>query len=277
MSPEPFNMNQPGVESSQMLHGDRSWDLDEVHEEDCGNENNEEYVEEDYHDYVEDDYEEWHESDEESEYFGGDDQSEQHNYPPQKTEIRVDSFDSYIVVSVLTATASFAALLDDSPEPGSKSLHSGIAHDFAIFICAICSLSGIYSTVVFSFSSIYGRAAVGNGKIEVLDTFLKETGPLRYKAFQMYLLSLVLFIALLIFAAVDKIGERLQIPLVGTLVFLSVWSYRDWMRIIVAAGPIFAPSPSPPKTIETSPKSPRRRHRMKLRNQKRSMSMNTLS
>ncbi len=80
--------------------------------------------------------------------------------PAQHNDTRLDSFDSYIVVSVLTATASFAALLDDNPQ-GDKSLtQHPVARNIAIFLCAICSLSGIYSTVVFSFSNL----PTGHGK-----------------------------------------------------------------------------------------------------------------
>lgn len=43
----------------------------------------------------------------------------------------------------------------------------------------------------------------------------------------MYLLSLLLFIVMMVFAAVDKIEDEFQIPFVGLLVVLSVLSYRD--------------------------------------------------
>ena len=175
------------------------------------------------------------------------------------TEPRLDSFDSYIVVSVLTATASFAALLDDKPE-GDKSLtQHPYARNAAIVLCAICSLSGIYSTVVFSFSSIYGRTAVGIGKMEAYKTFLQETGPLRYKAFCMYLLSLVLFIVLLVIAAADKIDESLQLPFLTFLTIMSANVYRDWSKIIISAGKIFA----------APPENEKRKHGMTLRSKSR--------
>lgn len=198
-------------------------------------------------DYIDDDYEE-------------EPNSTQSN--PPLSEPRLDSFDSYIVVSVLTATASFAALLDDNPE-GDKSLaQESLARNFAILICAICSLSGIYSTVVFSFSSIYGRTAIGMGKYEAYESFLSATAIMRKRAFHMYLLSLVLFIVLLVIAAVDKIDPQLEIPVVILLVVLSAMAYRDWSQIIVAAGVIFAPSSGSNKATN---KSSERSHGMRLR------------
>lgn len=184
------------------------------------------------------------------------------------TEPRLDSFDSYIVVSVLTATASFAALLDDNPE-GHKSLSNRpMGRNFAILICAICSLSGIYSTVVFSFSSIYGRTAIGMGKYEAYESFLSATAVMRKRAFHMYLLSLVLFIVLLIIAAVDKIDPQLEIPFVVLLVFLSAVVYRDWSQIIVAAGVIFAPAPNNTDKNISKGNNCERSHGMRLRSQR---------
>lgn len=167
---------------------------------------------------------------------------------------RLDSFDSYIVVSVLTATASFAALLDDNPETDKSLAQRPIARNVAIFLCAICSLSGIYSTVVFSFSSIYGRTALGMGNDQACEAFLKATASMRKKAFHSYLMSLVLFVVLLVIAAVDKIDPQLEIPLILVLAVLSALVYRDWGQIVQAAGIIFAP---PPKTTPTQAKRPR--------------------
>jgi hypothetical protein len=176
---------------------------------------------------------------------------------------RLDSFDSYIVVSVLTATASFAALLDDNPE-GDKSLtQRAMARNVAILLCAVCSLSGIYSTVVFSFSSIYGRTAIAMRKYEAYETFLASTAPMRKRAFFAYLLSLILFIVLLIIAAVDKIDPQLEIPFAVCLVVLSGLVYRDWSHIIAAAGVIFAPPPTTATNCATKNREPS--HRMKLR------------
>ena len=153
-----------------------------------------------------------------------------------------DSFDSYIVVSVLTATASFAALLDDNPDHmNSLAKSNPLAHNTAVLLGAVCTLAGMYATVVFSFSSIYGRTAIGNGRIRAYDGFLKATAGLREKAFRAYLLSLMLFIALLIIAATDKINASVRVPFLGFLLLVSVLIYRDWTSIIVAAGPIFGP------------------------------------
>ena len=193
----------------------------------------------DLDDFDDDSLDELYDEEYDEHYCDDDDNNQEQAYKPNDT--RLDSFDSYIVVSVLTATASFAALLDDNPE-GDKSLtQHPMARNIAIFICAICSLSGIYSTVVFSFSSIYGRTALGMGNVEACDAFLETTASMRKKAFYSYLMSLVLFIVLLVIAAVDKIDPQLEIPMVLMLAVLAAFVYRDWGQIIQAAGIIFVP------------------------------------
>jgi len=200
-----------------------------------------------HHSSFEDDCEELYDEEFDEDYCEEDDGDSvrEIDSEPSKpfAEPRLDSFDSYIVVSVLTATASFAALLDDNPE-GAKSLtQKPLARNVAILICAICSLSGIYSTVVFSFSSIYGRTAIGMGNHRACESFLEATASTRKKAFYSYLTSLVLFIVLLIIAAMDKIDPQLEAPLGVVLVGVSALVYRDWGHIVRAAGVIFVPPP----------------------------------
>jgi len=155
----------------------------------------------------------------------------------------LDSFDAHIVVSVLTATASFAALFEtnslDEGTTRSSSSYMSLLHNVSVLTCSICSLSGIYATVVFSLSSIYGRAAVGTGRMDIYEEFLKSTETIRYKAFVMYLLSLILFIVLLVGTATEKIDQEYRIYFFSFLLFLSIFSYNDWNTIIKCAGPIF--------------------------------------
>jgi hypothetical protein len=163
----------------------------------------------------------------------------------EQHEPLLDSFDSYIVVSVLTATASFAALFEASNpnnenHADASSMTSIILHNISVLTCSICSLSGIYATVVFSFSSIYGRTAVGTGKIDIYEEFLINTEIIRYKAFLMYLLSLILFIVLLVITATTRIHNEYQLYFVTLLIILSIISYNDWNTIIKCAAPIFA-------------------------------------
>jgi hypothetical protein len=61
---------------------------------------------------------------------------------------RMDSFNNYIIVSCLTATASYSTI--KSVELTEFSLDMKILYYSAIFLSAMASLSGIHATVIFS-------------------------------------------------------------------------------------------------------------------------------
>jgi len=186
---------------------------------------------------------------EETENNKSDDMGAQSHYQhhlqhKQRGKHQLDSFDSYIVVSVLTATASFEALFEGASEDGTEIEHtpfSSVMHALFVVLCSISSLSGIYATVVFSFCSIYGRTAVGAGRYTVYKEFLHATGVIRHRAFLMYLLSLISFLALLVATATERIEKKYRYPFCATFLVLSIFSYRDWNHILKCAGPIFAP------------------------------------
>mmetsp|Transcript_550 Transcript_550/g.1361 ORF Transcript_550/g.1361 Transcript_550/m.1361 type:complete len:197 (-) Transcript_550:289-879(-) len=150
----------------------------------------------------------------------------------------MDSFDSYIVVSVLTATASFAAMFEASPDDKIYDQFPSV-HTIWMATCSLCSLSGIYATVVFSFSSTYGHTAVGTGRVHIYEAFLESTAEYRRRAFNMYLLSLWSFITLLVMTAVERVETRFQWSFLAFLLAASLWMYRDWNAIMAAAAPIF--------------------------------------
>lgn len=157
-----------------------------------------------------------------------------------KAEPILDSFDSYIVVSVLTATASFAALFEASSDhTDHDDLGTELLKILFVLTCSISSLSGMYATVVFSFSSIYGRTACGTGQADVYEEFLTNTGTIRYRAFLMYMLSLVSFMALLVATATQRIDPLYRYPFALFLIVLSGLSLNDWNQVIKAASLIF--------------------------------------
>lgn len=151
----------------------------------------------------------------------------------------MDSFDSYIVVSVLTATASFAALYDATLDDNSYRLYP-IVHTIWVTICTISAMSGMYATVVFSFSSTYGHTAAGTGRLRIYETFLESTAEYRQRAFNMYLLSLWSFVALLVMTAAERVESRFRGAFIVFLLVASVWMYQDWNAVMKAATPIFA-------------------------------------
>lgn len=79
--------------------------------------------------------------------------------------------------------ASFEAILDGRPTLNSKSPHSGITHDLVNFIGASLSLRGINETAVLFLTSINGRTAVGERKMDAIMIFLEQTGNFCFEGF----------------------------------------------------------------------------------------------
>uniref|UniRef100_A0A7S4AN22 Uncharacterized protein n=1 Tax=Pseudo-nitzschia australis TaxID=44445 RepID=A0A7S4AN22_9STRA len=193
--------------------------------------------------------------------FLGQDENGHDIFGEEGAEPLLDSFDSYIVVSVLTATASFAALFEANLE-NNFFRRWPFMHNIWVTTCALCSLSGIYATVVFSLSSTYGRTAVGTGKVHIYETFLKSTSAYRSRAFRMYLWSLRMFVGLLIFTAVDRVEINFRLPFLALLIVLSVLLYRDWATIMKAAVPIFSEEKIQKESKQRQGKTMRQRSRI---------------
>jgi hypothetical protein len=64
---------------------------------------------------------------------------------------RLDSLNSYTIVSCLTATASFSTI--ESLSLSDPALDVKILHSATIMVSSLAAFSGIYSTVVFSLCS----------------------------------------------------------------------------------------------------------------------------
>mmetsp|Transcript_20169 Transcript_20169/g.32525 ORF Transcript_20169/g.32525 Transcript_20169/m.32525 type:complete len:308 (-) Transcript_20169:162-1085(-) len=155
---------------------------------------------------------------------------------------RMDSFDSYITVSVLTATASFNCL-QGLNLPAGADFGCVILYNLTSLIATACCLAGIYSTVVFSFSSIYGRTAVGLGRDTVYEEFLAKTGDLRRKGFEAYGFSLILLLSEILLVSAEHLDNHLLWPVLLVGSCFATLFMGDWKQMVELAGPIFSPAP----------------------------------
>lgn len=160
---------------------------------------------------------------------------------------RVESLSSYVVVSCLTATASFNTIqqLALDPDPTSDVL---FLHMSGLVISALSTLAGIYSTVVFSLCTAYGLASLGMGRDNLYDKFMEDSQSLRYKGFQSYLLSLGLFLVELTVVTSERLTPMIRYPFLFSFTILTIVAVRDWNKIVDLARAIFAP------TVQTGPR-----------------------
>jgi hypothetical protein len=104
-----------------------------------------------------------------------------------REQIRLESFEGYILVSVLTATSSFGTLeqLPAPEEAGMEAWHATIQA-----VSCASALLGMYSCVIFTLIQLYGKTAIGMNRDAMHDYFLNQTGNIRIRGFKVCILVL---------------------------------------------------------------------------------------
>ncbi|CAB9500372.1 expressed unknown protein [Seminavis robusta] len=116
---------------------------------------------------------------------------------------RLDSMTSYVLVSTLTASMSFGALLGFEPSVVSlplihiqprtiKALYKALCLAIQV-VSGLSTLFGLYATIVFSLTILYGQSALGAERDREYDVFLRSTTRARVHGFRCFTFSLGMF------------------------------------------------------------------------------------
>lgn len=156
----------------------------------------------------------------------------------EKKILRMEGLEPYVLVSTVTSTTSYNTL-----ESLFVNIKYGVVDEISVFLLISCSLStifGIYSTVVFSMSLLYGKTAIGMDREDAYYHFMNFTALQRYRGFQAFSLSLVLFLTDVFLLSVDKITnptyQNIALVVAAGAVFFG---YTEFQAIIQFATPIF--------------------------------------
>jgi Ca2+-binding EF-hand superfamily protein len=178
--------------------------------------------------------------------------------PLERQSFRLDGFDPYILVSVLTAGTSFDVIKGYNVKWDTTVAKSTLAQvtqeDWFMMVLlntgAASTLCGAYAFVTFSLTVLYGKTALGLDKDDAYFEFLDSTGLQRYRAFQAFSASLSLFCVLVFLELFQKTPGVFRIPIgIVFLVFLY-FGRKEYDYIIESAGPIFAPKAATTTTPE---------------------------
>lgn len=167
----------------------------------------------------------------------------------ERQELRLGGFEPYVFVSVLSAQASYGelAMIDVNWDKITtiSSLSELLEDDWLklglLIAAAGSTVAGLYSSVVFSLTILYGKTALGMDRDEEYFGFMNRTGIQRFRAFKAFTWSLFLFLLSVVFEVSMKVGQTAKFP---CLVFSSTMLYflkREYECIIAAAAPMFAP------------------------------------
>ncbi|KAL7564308.1 hypothetical protein ACA910_007161 [Epithemia clementina (nom. ined.)] len=110
----------------------------------------------------------------------------------EREKTRLESLESYVLVSILTASASFA-VLDAAPDPFLAGGSGSLVSTLTVFAAGLSSLCGLHATVVFSLCVLYGKTALGRYHDDAYQAFLQRVAPQRVRGFTTFAASLLLF------------------------------------------------------------------------------------
>lgn len=167
-----------------------------------------------------------------------------------RQETRLESMESYALVSSLTSSISFGALLGFNPSVTSKALFhiQGASAKFlyksmllAIEVAAgLSTLCGLYATLIFSLTILYGKSALGAERDVEYDEFLRSTVRARVHAFRSFTYSLGLFAMLTMLVLMERTAFRTcALPVLGTAGYILTKLYWDWRLLFEKAEIIY--------------------------------------
>ena len=158
----------------------------------------------------------------------------------EREKTKMESFECYILVSVLTATASFSTLQDFTPlDDNGASMYCQVLLIITQIIAGLSTICGLYATVVFSLTVLYAKSAIGLNRDATYSYFLKETGMARVRGFRAFSISLLAFAVEAALVTFLRLPAFARFPVLFVTVGILRLLGNDWLLIVDKAGVIY--------------------------------------
>jgi hypothetical protein len=154
---------------------------------------------------------------------------------------RLEAWDSYVLVSVLCTSISYGTLSSFTVSPDHQGIffYETVLEAVIHFAAGLSVLTGLYSTMVFSLSILYGKTALGMQRDVQFDKFMQNTGSVRMAGFRSFSATLGLFGLLVVLVLMEDLPLVHGFP-VGTLLFGALaFGVKDWKFLVDHASQIF--------------------------------------
>jgi len=170
--------------------------------------------------------------------------------PLERQELRLGGFEPYILVAVLTAQSSFEEISSTNVNSWTHIVHptsildvlsSDLLNAIILLSAGLSTIAGIYATVVFSLTILYGKTALGMDRDEVYYAFMDGTGAQRFRAFQAFTYGLFFFLISVCTELCLKCPTEFRLLSVTLAVVVFYYGKKDYDHIMAAASPMFAP------------------------------------
>jgi hypothetical protein len=154
---------------------------------------------------------------------------------------RMQAWDEYVLVSILCTSISYGALQTFQLNPDHEGifLYEHVLKTMIQVVAGLAVLSGLYSTMVFSLSILYGKTALGLERDPQYDTFLDNTEEIRVTAFRAFSLALAFFASLVVLVLAEDLPLIMHLPVGGIMLVALYVGFRDWKVLVDYATDIY--------------------------------------
>ena len=156
--------------------------------------------------------------------------------PLERHMLRMEGLDPYVLVSVLTSTASYNTICGIDLFPNG---YFDITSTILLASSTASAVCGIYSTTVFSMSVLYGKTALGLDKEDLYYKFMESTRENRIRGYKAFSASLLLFLVNIFLIAIDKLPEPAQGPAAIVALATTFFGINEFISITSSALPMF--------------------------------------
>ena len=153
-----------------------------------------------------------------------------------RQDIRMSAWDEYVLVSILCTSISYNALTSFTLNPDHVGIifYENFLRNAIHLVAGIAVLCGLYSTMVFSLSILYGKTALGLERDGEYDAFFQKTAEIRDRAFLAFSLALVFFAILVVLVLSEDLPLVMNFPLGSLLVVVLFAGYQDWKTMVTS-------------------------------------------
>lgn len=159
-----------------------------------------------------------------------------------RQSMRMEAWDEYVLVSILCTSISYGALqtFEVGPDHEGIFLYDTVLKTGIQVAAAFGVMSGLYSSMVFALSILYGKTALGLERDSQYDIFLDNTLDIRNRAFRAFSLSIGFFSITVFAVLVENLPSAMVLPVGGVMMGVLFVGFRDWKQIVDHASVIFA-------------------------------------
>ena len=157
----------------------------------------------------------------------------------ERMNMRLDGLEAYILVGALVSTTSFNDVLGSDFLTANGSLPYFCRY-VTLIVSAMVTLLGLYATIIFASTILYGKTAMGLNRDRMFMHFMDKTRGQRIRGFNALAACIVLFGVEVCLIVADRIPDpKLVPPVLLVSAVIIYFGVNDFRTIIDSAGPIF--------------------------------------